>query len=163
MPALAEPRTAIQAASLMSRPLQLCERGLSAVERVVQDGGEVEIPGGGDQSEVWMEWRQPTLGWLQKGQWLDVPPLSSNYSSLVEYANTIRRTVVMLTFYWGAGALFPRCHVRRDGQDQNCNQALWTPTNGEAVGRASCGRKYADRGARSRRAGAALSGATTPL
>lgn len=78
----------------------------------------------------WRGWHQPdvTLGWLldHTGAWQDIPTLSSSYIDTDEYASTLRRVWTVLTFYWGSGALWPRCyHAHANAsRSQACNEPM---------------------------------------
>lgn len=73
----------------------------------------------------WLQWRdKPTLRWLMNDSWHDVIPLSSHYDDADHYAETLLRIWVLLAFYWGAGALFPKCRHKKDGDDTSCGEPL---------------------------------------
>ncbi len=61
-------------------------------------------------SQELVDWRHPTVGWLVAEDWQRVEGLQSSYASAKEYAHTLSQVWVLLTFYWGSGALWPRCH-----------------------------------------------------
>ena len=65
---------------------------------------------GASTSEVLLDWRHPTVGWLVAEDWHRVAGLQSSYAGAKEYAHTLSQVWVLLTFYWGSGALWPRCH-----------------------------------------------------
>ena len=67
-------------------------------------------PGG--VRRAWHGWHEvPTVGWLLRGEWLDAPQLRSRYDSVEEYTETLQRLVTLLTFYHGAGAVWPKCRT----------------------------------------------------
>jgi hypothetical protein len=80
------------------------------------------------RTPVWLVWRdEPSVDWLLSGAWIDTPPLSRSYESAVAYAKNLLRVWTMLTFYWGAAALWPRCTVQNG--DKVCSEPLLVPTN----------------------------------
>lgn len=139
-PAINTAHMAAATARLMARFLGLVDRALSEMEHTEQADADKEASG--DSSAAWTGWRQPTLNWLQRGKWLDAPRLSVHYTSIEHYADTVCRLMTMLTFYWGAGALFPKCRNRRDPADNACDQPLCTRINRELKLR--CSRKRSD-------------------
>ena len=92
------------------------------------DEGLLDLP-----ERPWLGWiRSPSVGWLASPGWLDFPPLRSSYQSPDEYVETLTRVWTALTFYWGAGALWPGCHFRR-GEDAACGQPLLSGCGGTGV------------------------------
>lgn len=83
-------------------------------------------------SSPWNGWRHPsTVGWLMQGGLHNVEGLKNLYSSTDEYSECLLRLWVLLTFYWGSGALWPRCMFRkgmRDGSPEHCNEPLLQQT-----------------------------------
>jgi hypothetical protein len=70
----------------------------------------------GDEQPPWRGWHHnPTIGWLAKGDWLNSPQLQPRYESVANYTETLQRLMTLLTFYWGAGALWPKCRYRQGG------------------------------------------------
>lgn len=66
--------------------------------------------------QPWQGWfKNPTVGWIARGDWLDVPQLQRRYDSPEEYSEQLQRLMTLLTFYWGAGALWPKCRHRQGG------------------------------------------------
>lgn len=81
----------------------------------------------------WLGWiHAPTVGWLTSPTWLDFPPLRSSYQSSDEYVETLTRVWTALTFYWGAGALWPSCYFRR-GEDIACGQPMLHGCSGSGM------------------------------
>jgi hypothetical protein len=69
-----------------------------------------------DEQQPWHGWhKNPTVGWLVKGDWLHSPQLRPQYDSVSNYIETLQRMMTLLTFYWGAGALWPKCRHRQGG------------------------------------------------
>eukprot|EP01034_Spumella_vulgaris_P022513 gene22513-28642_t len=68
-------------------------------------------------AEPWLGWRDhPTVGWLMSESWhRAVPELRNMYDNEVQYAETLLRVWTLLTFYWGSGAVWPRCSHRQGG------------------------------------------------
>ena len=80
----------------------------------------------------WLGWiHSPTIGWLTSPVWLDFPSLSSSYETSEEYVETLTRVWTALTFYWGAGALWPTCHFKRD--ENICGQPMLYGCSGSGV------------------------------
>ena len=77
-------------------------------------------------SESWMDWRKPTVSWLVSAKWHQINELKGVYKDLDEYTETMCGMWTMLTFYWGTGALWPRCHHSQAGGDSTCNQPMIT-------------------------------------
>ncbi|CDF32339.1 unnamed protein product [Chondrus crispus] len=123
---ISDPSLATRGAILVTRLLPLLDGLACSYKRQITDdtdqdhGIAVEA-----DDKTWSGWRTPTLAWLQKGEWLDAPHLIRSNDSVDHYIHTLRRLVTMLTFYWGAGAVFPKCQTR--GQDdQSCRRPLCT-------------------------------------
>eukprot|EP01041_Mallomonas_annulata_P002547 gene2547-4973_t len=79
----------------------------------------------------WIGWKSPTMNWLMSPDWHDTKPFRSVYKSPEEYAETLLRMWTLLTFYWGAGAVSPRCHQKAIGNNINdpnavCGEPLLT-------------------------------------
>jgi hypothetical protein len=73
------------------------------------------------EDEVLSSWSTPSVGWLMSGSWHKVPPLQSHYKDAAEYASTLEKVWTLLTFYWGAAALWPKCtHTDRGGGEDKC-------------------------------------------
>lgn len=91
----------------------------------------------------WRGWRQPTLGWLQEGTWLDAPQLLSAYESLDDYCRTLERMLTLLSFYHAAGSIFPRCRKlsEQNGERMQCRQPLLAVVGDE---KRQCGHKLPD-------------------
>lgn len=83
----------------------------------------------------WLGWQQnPTLDWLMSGSWHMVDGLKAVYESSEQYAETLLKLWTLLTFYWGSGAVWPRCSHKQGGDttvsDVNvCGEPLLTATN----------------------------------
>lgn len=87
----------------IDRFITLLENTAAAKDDAVAETSLAERP--------WTGWlARPTVGWLMSGSWQDFPELRSSYASSDEYAETLLRTWTALTFYWGAGAVWPKCH-----------------------------------------------------
>jgi hypothetical protein len=81
----------------------------------------------------WLGWlHRPTLGWLMSPSWVNVPPLRSTYADVDDYAETIAKIWTGLTFYWGAGALWPKCCHDQGGNSTatQCAQPLLYQASG---------------------------------
>lgn len=86
-------------------------------------GGRVHVREGGvsvdeqqqQQLPPWCGWQKPTVGWLTKGLWLEAPQLQRRYENVGEYVETLQRLMALLAFYWGAGAVWPKCRHRQGG------------------------------------------------
>ena len=72
--------------------------------------------------EPWMGWSNATVQWLTDGRWLAAPGLLKHYDDHTAYAKTLHRIMTLLTFYWGAGAVWPRC--RHKAGEVRCNEPL---------------------------------------
>lgn len=60
------------------------------------------------------QWTRPTLAWLLSPTWRNtVTSLDKSYASSEEYFLALLRLWSLLAFYWGAGALTPRCMHRQ--------------------------------------------------
>lgn len=94
----------------------------------LSEGSEVEVP--------WLGWmRAPTMKWLQSGGWVHALPLRNVYSTSDEYAETLLRMWVLLTFYWGGGAVWPKCRQQHGTgtEAKACMEPLLTPQQSSAV------------------------------
>lgn len=72
-------------------------------------------------------WSTPTVGWLLSDKWHNVRPLKAQYENSDEYARTLEEVWTLLTFYWGAAAMRPKCqHVQEGGggEDKYCSEPL---------------------------------------
>lgn len=100
---------------------------LRAEERAAGAGEEMMMMQEREREPQWSGWRSsPTVGWLMSSSWLeDVPHGRSQYESPAEYAECLLRVWTLLTFYWGAAAVSPKCSQRGHGDAQDfCNQPL---------------------------------------
>ncbi len=92
----------------------------------------------------WLGWqKEPTLGWLMSGAWHRTDGLKAFYSSEKEYAETLLRVWSLLTFYWGSGAIWPRCMHRQHiqgGEGNACGEPLLANC-GTGRGTMSCRRR----------------------
>ena len=85
----------------------------------------------------WLGWQHnPTLDWLMSGSWHLVDGLKANYESSEEYSESLLKLWTLLTFYWGSGAVWPRCTHKQGGDnsasasDVNvCGEPMLTATN----------------------------------
>lgn len=114
-----------RASSLLGRILALLDRYVTELRRAgpqhdgeVVDSGETDIV-----DKPWAGWRSATLSWLLRGMWLAAPQLLREYDNVEAYTETLRQLVTMLTFYWGAGAVFPKC-CHRGHDNRPCAQPL---------------------------------------
>lgn len=84
-----------------------------------EDDETVQVP-------PWLGWTtRPTVGWLMSPDWhIGVPELRSVYESAEEYAESLLRIWTLLTFYWGAGAVWPKCTYIHQGNKDACGQPL---------------------------------------
>lgn len=58
----------------------------------------------------WEGWSSGcTVGWLGNRKWLTIPGLHVKYETANDFAETLQRTWTLLTFFWGACALMPKC------------------------------------------------------
>ena len=72
-------------------------------------------------------WSTPTVAWLLSDEWHNVRPLKTQYENSAEYARTLEEVWTLLTFYWGAAAMRPKCqHVQKGGGDEDkaCSEPL---------------------------------------
>jgi len=96
---------------------------------------------------AWDGWRDnSTVGWLMSGDWHDIGAgLKSVYESPGEYAETLLRIWTLLTFYWGAGAVTPKCRHQQQqsksgsGENVICGIPLLALTDKGTCTR--CGKK----------------------
>ena len=79
--------------------------------------------------EPWLGWQnKPTLDWLMSDSWHKTDGLKSFYNSSSEYAEALLRVWTLLTYYWGSGAVWPKCtHQQRSDKDANENMACGEP------------------------------------
>lgn len=144
-PAVAASKTMAEASQLLTRILMLMGRASTSAEDALSSGFIEPLQTDARcDNEIWLGWQEPTVNWLQKAKWLVAPHLESSYETLDSYIDTIRRTMVMLTFYWGAGALFPKCRYKRDASrdETACGQPLCAPIL--KTHHIPCGRKLQD-------------------
>lgn len=74
------------------------------------------------------EWANATVAWLAKAPWLRAPELALSYETSDQYAETLLQLWTMLTFYWGATALHPKCMFKT--RDFPCGQPLFADPEG---------------------------------
>ena len=99
---------------------------------------EPDIPSAIVQEKPWVGWiHSPTVGWLMAANFLVFPELTNVYENAEAYADTLERMWTALTFYWGAGAVFPRCSHTQGGQEADersrCNEPLISRANSPGV------------------------------
>ncbi len=94
------------------------------------------------EDRLFLGWqKKPTLGWLMNGAWRRTEGLKAFYSSKEEYGKTLLRVWSILTFYWGSGAVWPRCSHRKQAQDSACGEPLLAECDGAMrCRRRGCGR-----------------------
>jgi hypothetical protein len=90
--------------------------------------------------EPWMGWlRSPSLGWLMSGHWLIVHDLQSVYATSDDYVKTLTRLWTLLTFYWGAAAVWPHCmHRQTNGPGNEDIQLCGEPLLEAATNHQTC-------------------------
>lgn len=92
---------------------------LLSIEDGVNEAGE---------KSTWLGWRDnPTVDWLLSGPWLQGPKLSKSYENTEDYAGSLLKIWPLLTFYWGAGALWPKCVTRGNNRDKVCGEPMLCP------------------------------------
>ena len=75
-------------------------------------------------------WTSPSVGWLMSGSWHRVNKLKAEYKNAEEYTDTLKQIWTLLTFYWGAAAVWPKCKHRQQGdggvggEDKMCGEPL---------------------------------------
>lgn len=116
-------------ASLMQASAEVakCEEALK--QNIKYRSPSLSTPTDERSVTVWNAWQNcPSVQWLLAGEWLDAPALRSLYNDSQEYAETMLRIWVLLTFYWGAGALWPKClHKQKTSADAKlCGEPLLT-------------------------------------
>jgi hypothetical protein len=98
----------------------------------------------------WLQY--PTVGWLSSGCLQNGPELKTSYDSVADYYRVVRHVWTMLTFYWGAAAVWPQCTCATGGgggggggNDKNlCKTPLLTPVS---KGGTSCSMHISEGGA----------------
>lgn len=128
--------SSIRAATLLSRVAALCKRAIAELEfNSAQDPSPIIIEERYDpEAETpWTGWHKPTIGWLQNGGWLSAPNLCQQYDDLQSYTETVSKLIATLTFYWGAGALFPKCRTEQKGREQICGTPLCVRTTSSGI------------------------------
>jgi hypothetical protein len=90
------------------------------------ESGETAAVVAPSNTPSYLLWKQrPTLEWLlSPAQWHDIGEgLKAEYVDAEEYSTTLLRVWTLLTFYWGCGAVFPRCWCKQNN-DMACGQPL---------------------------------------
>ena len=73
----------------------------------------------------WLGWQQsPKLDWLMASSWHNVEGLKAMYESSEEYTESLLKLWTLLTFYWGSGAVWPKCTFKQGGGGGDPNSAL---------------------------------------
>ena len=94
------------------------------------------------EKPAWLGWQQnPTLDWLMSGSWHIVEGLKASYESSEDYTESLLKLWTLLTFYWGSGAVWPRCsHKQGDASssDMVCGEPLLTATNSGFCKKSGC-------------------------
>jgi len=132
---------------LRSGPLMACFAETVAsykdsLQRVIRSRVVSDAEGSAAEAQPWKGWvSEPTVGWLMGPDWLRPPELSSQYPDVASYCETLQRLTTLLTFYWGAGAISPRCRHQQPGNAASdakcCGEPLLTAC---AAGRACTAR-----------------------
>jgi hypothetical protein len=81
-------------------------------------------------NNVWNGWTTPNVGWLMSDSWHRVEDLKSVYTDVNDYANTLSRIWTLLTFYWGSGAVAPKCRCAQPGTENSCGEPLLSVSEG---------------------------------
>lgn len=129
------------AANFMERLGLLMARGKdislyrSAIEQVVASNlgkiSALDTPGNESSKS---NWKAPTLAWLLGGNWHKVEEFRSSYASPQEYAATMESVWTLLSFYWGAAAVWPRCsHQQHGGNTVVCGEPLLASASSKAI------------------------------
>ncbi|CAN8071016.1 unnamed protein product [Agarophyton chilense] len=141
MKVIGNPKTAHRASKLLIRSLTVFDRYISDLQRQEEVKEDENLAS--DETEPWAGWRDATVGWLQRGSWLNnVTQLHKEYDSVEQFADTMRGLMTTLAFFWGAGAMFPKCRLRKDAA-KSCDQPLHVQI---CSGRKTiCGQKLANR------------------
>ena len=79
---------------------------------------------------LWNGWTKPTVGWLMSANWQRTEGLKAVYKDPAEYAETLSKIWTLLTFYWGAGALWVKCRCTQPGADTSCGEPLLVAVDG---------------------------------
>ncbi|KAI0561167.1 DNA2/NAM7 helicase [Gracilaria domingensis] len=140
MKAIGSPKTAERASKLLIRSLTLFDRFISDLKG--REGGKEEERAPNNELDSWSGWRNATVGWLQRASWLNATQLHKEYESVEHYAETLCALMTALAFFWGAGAMFPKCRVRRDGANA-CDQPLHVQIH--TANNLLCGQKLPNR------------------
>ena len=96
--------------------------------------GEITTILDSKSNQSWLGWQSnPSLNWLLSGAWhRDVDGLKAMYGSSEEYAESLLKLWTLLTFYWGAGAVWPRCTFKqgdsKSAEQNSCGEPLLAPT-----------------------------------
>ena len=133
--ALRERSVMMRANAASSRFLASIDACEEAAKRLAIDGPTRCVESEDGLHQPWMGWAtEPTIGWLMGTDWLHPPGLSSVYSDPTAYCKALQQLTTMLTFYWGAGAIAPRCrHQQVGGGDAKCcNEPLLHLARGHA-------------------------------
>lgn len=101
------------AGKVLSRVFMLLERYRRSLEQAGAADEEEGDVGEELNAAPSIGWCAGSVAWLLRGKWLDAPQLQTQYDNIDDYADILRRFVTMLTFFWGSGAVFPKCRVRR--------------------------------------------------
>lgn len=62
---------------------------------------------------------------------IGTPALVSSYDDTASFCKTLQRLTTLLTFYWGAGAISPRCQHQQPGGDKCCAEPMLSPIRGQ--------------------------------
>jgi hypothetical protein len=91
-----------------------------------------EAPNAVQKESPWDGWMFPTVGWLMSPSWHAVKDLRSVYNNAQDYALTLSQLWTLLTFYWGAGAVWPRCRCQQGGAnaENGCGEPLLAAAEG---------------------------------
>lgn len=101
-----------------------------------------------ESRSAWHGWQQGvTVDWLMSGAWHNVEGgLRAVYDSVDEYAETLLRVWTLLSFYWGSGAVWPRCTHRNNNNNGGgeaseanaCGEPLLAPSMAGTCTRKDC-------------------------
>eukprot|EP00597_Dinobryon_sp_UTEXLB2267_P013697 CAMPEP_0170108520 /NCGR_PEP_ID=MMETSP0020_2-20130122/6618_1 /TAXON_ID=98059 /ORGANISM="Dinobryon sp., Strain UTEXLB2267" /LENGTH=3294 /DNA_ID=CAMNT_0010333253 /DNA_START=40 /DNA_END=9925 /DNA_ORIENTATION=+ len=102
-----------------------------AVEQVLEN---CKVSAPEDLSTSAPSWKTPKLSWLLSGSWQKVEEFRNSYASPEEYAFAMESVWTLLSFYWGAAAVWPRCSHRQPNEhDSSCGEPLLAVASSKAL------------------------------
>jgi len=133
-----DPQGMMRVVKLMGRFSTIFPKYCDALQRAPNSTAHEAVVATNDTLPPWLAWLRPNIGWLMSDasdqSWLRTPGLSTNYEDTASYCETLQKLTTLLTFYWGAGAIAPRCRHQHPGAgEKSCAEPLLSPVRSSRI------------------------------